>query len=116
MTVFIYNELVSWNGQKIGKLIGGRQFRKQCDRAFKITLGRDRFARRVSKTLNLFFQTLIEKNKIDEYEDKFQVLSKRLYSGQTIIRVVSDQKPAESFDQIDANLEDVYFNCLKNSN
>jgi ABC-2 type transport system ATP-binding protein len=51
----------------------------------------------------------IDKKALDAHQSEFQVISTHLKAGQTIIHVLSDEKPDNSFKQSDANLEDVYF-------
>jgi ABC-type multidrug transport system ATPase subunit len=47
-------------------------------------------------------------------EKHLQVISKRLFAGQTILNVLADEAP-EGFDCAPANLEDVYFSTLHQS-
>lgn len=49
-----------------------------------------------------------------EIEANTQVISQRLFAGQTVVHVLSDDRP-EGFEQAPANLEDVYFSTLHNS-
>ena len=51
----------------------------------------------------------IEKADIEKYQHEIRVISTHLKAGQTIIHVLSDQKPDASFEGSSANLEDVYF-------
>jgi ABC-type multidrug transport system ATPase subunit len=51
----------------------------------------------------------IDKKALDAHQSEFRVISTHLKAGQTIIHVLSDEKPDASFKQSDANLEDVYF-------
>ena len=51
----------------------------------------------------------IEKTDLEKYQNEMQVISTHLKAGQTIIHVLSDQKPDASFEGSSANLEDVYF-------
>lgn len=46
-----------------------------------------------------------------ENSDEFSIISKRLFSGRTIIHVQAPEAP-EGFEQAPANLEDVYFSTL----
>lgn len=46
-----------------------------------------------------------------EQSSEFAIISKRLFSGRTIIHVQAPQAP-EGFEQAPANLEDVYFSTL----
>jgi ABC-type multidrug transport system ATPase subunit len=50
----------------------------------------------------------------EELEKHLQVISKRLFAGQTILNVLADEAP-EGFDRAPANLEDVYFSTLHQS-
>ena len=55
---------------------------------------------------------IIPKADIDIYKKAFQVISTKLVSGETQIRVLSDNKPEAGFDKISPNLEDYYFATL----
>ncbi|MGI9531254.1 ABC transporter ATP-binding protein [Lutimonas sp.] len=57
---------------------------------------------------------IIPKADIDIYKKAFQVISTKLVSGETQIRVLSDSKPEAGFDKITPNLEDYYFATLFN--
>ena len=41
------------------------------------------------------------------------VISTRLVSGRTQVRVLSDQRPDDTFEPVDPDLEDVYFTTLQ---
>lgn len=55
---------------------------------------------------------IIPKADIDIYKKAFQVISTQLVSGETQIRVLSESKPENGFDQLLPNLEDYYFATL----
>ena len=57
---------------------------------------------------------IIPKVDIDIYKKAFHVISTKLVSGETQIRVLSDNKPENGFDTISPNLEDFYFATLFN--
>ncbi|MAE86887.1 MAG: multidrug ABC transporter ATP-binding protein [Flammeovirgaceae bacterium] len=57
----------------------------------------------------------IEKEELQEYQDKFNVISERLIAGKPEIHVYSDSKPDDSFAPKQADLEDVYFSKIKES-
>lgn len=57
---------------------------------------------------------IIPKSDIDIYKKTFQVISTKLVSGETQIRVFSDKKPEAGFIKITPNLEDYYFSTLFN--
>ncbi|MGQ8365695.1 ABC transporter ATP-binding protein [Glaciecola sp. 1036] len=54
----------------------------------------------------------ISRHEIESYEQEYNVISKRLFAGRTVIHVVSDTVP-EGFESAPASLQDVYFNSLK---
>lgn len=56
----------------------------------------------------------IEKADLDEYKEKYTVISDRLVAGRPVIHVLSDSQP-EGFDPTDADLEDVYFTKILES-
>lgn len=51
---------------------------------------------------------------VDVLEKSLQVISKRLFAGQTVLHVLADEAP-EGFESSPANLEDVYFSTLHQS-
>ncbi|WP_296386168.1 ABC transporter ATP-binding protein [Winogradskyella sp.] len=55
---------------------------------------------------------IIPKKDIEAYKNAFDVISTKLVSGETQIRVLSDKKPEEGFGLITPNLEDFYFTTL----
>ena len=57
---------------------------------------------------------IIPKTDIDVYKKAFNVISTKLVSGETQIRVFSENKPEAGFDAIIPNLEDYYFATLFN--
>ena len=57
---------------------------------------------------------IIPKANLDVYKKTFDVISTKLVSGETQIRVLSDHKPEAGFDMITPNLEDYYFTTLFN--
>jgi len=54
------------------------------------------------------FRKLIEKSELNDYREKYQVISSSLKMGKTQIKVVSDE-PLSSFEATTPDLEDVYF-------
>lgn len=52
---------------------------------------------------------IIAKQEIDIYKKAFNVISAKLVSGETQIRVLSDTRPEEGFNSVNAGLEDLYF-------
>jgi ABC-2 type transport system ATP-binding protein len=48
---------------------------------------------------------------LEQYQQAHEVISTRLFAGNTIIHVLSDKKP-EGFEPVEGGLEDVYFSTL----
>lgn len=55
---------------------------------------------------------IIPKKDIEVYKKAFDVISTKLVSGETQIRVFSENKPEVGFEMITPNLEDYYFTTL----
>jgi ABC-type multidrug transport system ATPase subunit len=55
------------------------------------------------------WRRIIERDELPRYEAAHQVVSSKLFSGRTVIRVLADADPADGFAPAEANLEDVYF-------
>ncbi len=54
----------------------------------------------------------IEKQALNDFKATFSVLSSRLYTGKVQIRVLSDHQPGSTFENVNPDLEDVYFSAL----
>jgi len=55
------------------------------------------------------WETEIAKGDLPGYEEKYDVISTRLFGGKTFIRVFSQTNPANGFSDIKPSVEDVYF-------
>ena len=51
----------------------------------------------------------IAKDQLPALQQEQQVISSRLYAGQTIVHVVSDGSPGSDYEPVVPSLEDVYF-------
>jgi len=56
----------------------------------------------------------IAKNELEDYKDRFNVISDRLIAGTPEIHVHSEAQP-EGFNKVDTDLEDVYFTYIMNT-
>lgn len=61
------------------------------------------------------WRTTIEKEQLEDYRAKYEVISTRLFAGRTVIHVLSDNSPGSAFEPVSGNLEDVYFSTLSAS-
>jgi ABC-2 type transport system ATP-binding protein len=58
------------------------------------------------------WRKLIEKNTLPQLEKEYQIISTKLLSGRTMVHVYSPEAPAEGFEQVEPDLEDVYFSTM----
>lgn len=54
----------------------------------------------------------IAKEALPEHRARYEVISTRLFAGQTVIHVLADAKPGDGFEVASGGLEDVYFSTL----
>lgn len=55
------------------------------------------------------FRKTIRKEELSEYRNNYRVISEKLLQGKPHIHILSEQHPGSGFEQINADLEDVYF-------
>jgi ABC-type multidrug transport system ATPase subunit len=58
----------------------------------------------------------IPKGNLPKCEEKYDVISTRLFGGRTFIRIYSETNPANEFSNIKPSVEDVYFYHLSRAN
>ncbi|MHA6723987.1 ATP-binding cassette domain-containing protein [Sphingomonas sp. RS2018] len=57
----------------------------------------------------------IDRDALDDYRARYEVISTRLFAGRTIVHILSDGDPGDGFAAVDGGLEDVYFSTLARS-
>ncbi|MGA7711974.1 MAG: ABC transporter ATP-binding protein [Rhizomicrobium sp.] len=62
------------------------------------------------------WRKLIAKADIETYRQQYAVILTRLFGGQTLIHILSDNDPGNGFTPVDPGLEDVYFTSLPKKN
>ena len=67
----------------------------------------------IASTRGKVWTRTIDHGELDEYQAQHEVISTRLFAGNTIIHVLSDTQPA-GFEPVEGGLEDVYFSTLSN--
>jgi ABC-type multidrug transport system ATPase subunit len=55
----------------------------------------------------------IAHDELARYRDRYQLISMRLFAGQTRVHVLNDQPPEAGFEPVKADLEDFYFATIK---
>jgi len=58
------------------------------------------------------WRKIIDKKDLENYRLQHQVISTQLKAGKTQIHIVSEIDPGNSFEAVEANLEDVYFSKI----
>ena len=67
----------------------------------------------IASTRGRVWKKAILHSELEEYQSKHEVISTRLFAGNTIIHVLSDTQP-QGFEPVEGGLEDVYFSTLSN--
>jgi len=60
------------------------------------------------------WEKVIEKDELKEHQEKYNIISSRLFTGKIIIHAYSESNP-DSFEMVKPSLEDVYFSAIKSS-
>nr|WP_321414780.1 ABC transporter ATP-binding protein [uncultured Allomuricauda sp.] len=58
------------------------------------------------------YEVPIDKNKLEDYQAKYNVISQRFFAGKLMITVLADELPHGDFDAKKPSLEDAYFKLL----
>ena len=59
------------------------------------------------------WKKIIPRADLAAHREEFTVISTRLVSGRTQVRVLSEQRPGATFEPVDPDLEDVYFTTIE---
>ena len=62
---------------------------------------------------NRVWRKVVSKDSLERYRRDHTVLSSRLVGGRPVINIYSEAQPDEGFEQIEPDLEDVYFHRLR---
>ena len=66
----------------------------------------------IEKSRGTIWGKTIPRGDLEAYREKYEVISTRLFAGNTIVHVMSDTDPGDGFKAADGGLEDVYFSTL----
>lgn len=61
------------------------------------------------------WRKIVEKQDLTDHQERFDVISTRLKAGRTVLHVLSNEQPDETFQQRTPDIEDVYFSTLFNA-
>jgi len=63
----------------------------------------------IERLNNQVWRKRIEKAELETYQNSLTVISNKMIAGKPVIHVLSEAQPAEGFEQVEPDLEDVYF-------
>jgi ABC-type multidrug transport system ATPase subunit len=66
----------------------------------------------INATRGRVWMKTIDRSALTQYREKYDILSTRLFAGNTILHVLSDRDPGDGFESVEGGLEDVYFSTL----
>jgi len=66
----------------------------------------------IRSTRGRIWMKTIDRSTLPQYRERYEIISTRLFAGQTILHVLADRDPGDGFALADAGLEDVYFSTL----
>jgi ABC-type multidrug transport system ATPase subunit len=66
----------------------------------------------INATRGRVWMKTIDRSALTQYREKYEILSTRLFAGNTILHVLSDRDPGDGFESVEGGLEDVYFSTL----
>ena len=66
----------------------------------------------IDRSRGTIWAKTIKRDELEAYRDKYEVISTRLFAGNTIVHIQSDKDPGDGFSAVDGGLEDVYFSTL----
>jgi ABC-type multidrug transport system ATPase subunit len=65
----------------------------------------------IAATRGRIWRKLVSRQDLEDYQSRHEVISTRLFAGNSVIHVLSDQRP-DGFEPVEGGLEDVYFSTL----
>jgi ABC-2 type transport system ATP-binding protein len=65
----------------------------------------------IASTRGRVWKKAISHAELERYQASHEIISTRLFAGETIIHTLSDARP-EGFEPVEGGLEDVYFSTL----
>jgi ABC-type multidrug transport system ATPase subunit len=69
----------------------------------------------IQSTRGRIWMKAIERSELEQYRERYEVISTRLFAGRTIVHILADADPGNGFQAVDGGLEDVYFSTLAHS-
>ena len=68
-----------------------------------------------SRLAGRIWSKTVAKQTVADYRENHQIISTRLFAGQTVLHAYCDNDPGDGFSPVEPGLEDVYFHTLSES-
>jgi ABC-2 type transport system ATP-binding protein len=65
----------------------------------------------IAATRGKIWKKVIGRDDLEDYQGRYEVISTRLFAGNSVIHVLADEQP-QGFEPVEGGLEDVYFSTL----
>ncbi|HVU29475.1 MAG TPA: ABC transporter ATP-binding protein [Sphingomicrobium sp.] len=65
----------------------------------------------IAATRGRIWKKVIDRDDLEDYQGRYEVISTRLFAGNSVIHVLADDQP-QGFEPVEGGLEDVYFSTL----
>jgi len=62
------------------------------------------------------YQKIVLREELDDYAKDYSIISNKMVGGKPLIHVFSESDPGNGFEQVQPNLEDVFFSKINTSN
>lgn len=70
----------------------------------------------IDELKGMVFQKIVSREELDNYAKNFSVISNKMVGGLPLIHVLSNTNPGDGFQQVEPNLEDVFFSKINTTN
>lgn len=62
------------------------------------------------------FYKIVDRESLQQYANEYSIISNKMVGGKPLIHVFSESNPGNGFEQVNPNLEDVFFSQINTSN
>lgn len=62
------------------------------------------------------YQKVVTREELQDYANNYSIISNKMVAGMPLIHIFSESNPAQGFEQVKPNLEDVFFSKINTSN
>jgi ABC-2 type transport system ATP-binding protein len=70
----------------------------------------------IDELKGMVYQKIVSREELDNYAKNFSVISNKMVGGLPLIHVLSESNPGDGFQQVEPNLEDVFFSKINTTN